>query len=209
MAHSFDVTALETINFLEERLRRIQYSIFGHTDGAYKSDEISIAEKLLEIEQSFNRIVSNSKIMGDLLKLHSAHTRLFQTSQFDNIRTDLDTASVTSIVMASAALYPQTASRLTSIFDLPIPPAELSAQLIELQPRISKIESIQANQKLEIVELQARSAALIEKWYMTNILQAGEAWAALETRLRQVEQKIRRVTFARSKKDYYEVKDKE
>lgn len=111
--------------------------------------------------------------------------------------------------MASAALYPQTASRLTSIFDLPIPPAELSAQLIELQPRISKIESIQANQKLEIAELQARSAALIERWYMTNILQAGEAWAALETRLRQVEQKIRRVTFARSKKDYYEVKDKE
>jgi len=100
-------------------------------------------------------------------------------------------------VTASASSYPSTASRLTSIRDVPIPPAELSAQLIDLQPRIAKVEALQAAQNSDIAELRARSAAVIQRWYTLDILQAGESWAELESRVEQVEQKVRRTALTK------------
>ena len=99
--------------------------------------------------------------------------------------------------MASASAYPSTASRLTSILDVPIPPAELSAQLIDLQPRIAKVEALQAAQNADIAELRERSAAIIQRWYAVDILRAGESWAELEGRVEQVEQKVRRTALAK------------
>ncbi len=102
-----------------------------------------------------------------------------------------------SIVMASASTYPTTASRLTSILDVPVPPAELSAQLIDLQPRIAKVEALQAAQNADISELRERSATVIQRWYAVNILGAGESWAELEGRVEQIEQKVRRTALAK------------
>jgi uncharacterized coiled-coil protein SlyX len=101
------------------------------------------------------------------------------------------------MVTASASSYPSTASRLTSIRDVPIPPAELSAQLIDLQPRITKVEALQAAQNSDIAELRTRSAAVIQRWYTLDILQAGESWAELESRVEQVEQKVRRAALTK------------
>jgi hypothetical protein len=100
-------------------------------------------------------------------------------------------------VTASASSYPSTASRLTSIRDVPIPPAELSAQLIDLQPRIANVEALQAAQNSDIAELRARSAAVIQRWYTLDILQAGESWAELESRVEQAEQKVRRTALTK------------
>jgi len=109
----------------------------------------------------------------------------------------LDTASILSIVLASASSYPTTASRLTSILDVPIPPAELSAQLIDLVPRIAKVEALQASQAVDIAELRERSAAAIQRWYTMDILRMGDNWADLEGRVEGVEQKVRRAALAK------------
>lgn len=85
--------------------------------------------------------------------------------------------------------------------DVPVPPADLSAQLIELVPRIAQLEAIQATQDGEIAELRARSAAAIQQWYTNDILRAGDAWADLEGRVEQGEQKVRQATLAKKMED--------
>lgn len=122
---------------------------------------------------------------------------MFQSISSDDLPTTLDTASILSIVLASASSYPTTASRLTSILDVPIPPAELSAQLIDLVPRIAKVEALQASQAVDIAELRERSAAAIQRWYTMDILRMGDNWADLEGRVEGVEQKVRRAALAK------------
>lgn len=129
--------------------------------------------------------------------IDSKHSDLFQALSSDELPTTLDTASILTIVMASASSYPSTASRLVSIRDVPVPAAELSAQLIDLAPRIAKLESLQTAQDSDIAELRERSAAAIQRWYTVTILEAGESWANLESRVEQVEQKARMMALAR------------
>lgn len=81
--------------------------------------------------------------------------------------------------------------------DVPIPSIELSTQLIELQPRIARAEHIQTVQNSDFAELRRRSAALIQRWYATDVLRAGDSWADLEGRVGQAEQQLRRTTLAR------------
>jgi len=106
-----------------------------------------------------------------------------------------------SIVLSSASSYPETASRLSSILDVPIPPAEQSAQLVELVPRIAKVEAIQASQAAEIAALRLRSAVALQKWYTTDILRTGDAWAEVEGKVEQVERKVRRAVLAKRMDD--------
>jgi hypothetical protein len=81
--------------------------------------------------------------------------------------------------------------------DVPIPPAEASTQLIDLQPRIAKVEAIQTAQSADIAELRERTAAVLQRWYTQDILQIGDSWADLEGRVEHVEQRLRRVALAR------------
>lgn len=85
--------------------------------------------------------------------------------------------------------------------DVPVPPAELSTQLIDLQPRIAKVEALQAAQNADIAELRERSAAALQKWYRSDVLGAGEAWADVEGRVERIEQRVRRVELARRNDD--------
>jgi len=113
------------------------------------------------------------------------------------VPTTLDTSSILSIVLASASSYPSTASRLTSILDMPIPSTQQSTQLIDLVPRIAKVEAIQASQNAEMSELRQRSAALLQKWYTSDVLRLGDRWAEAEGRVGQVDQKVRRSALAK------------
>jgi hypothetical protein len=84
---------------------------------------------------------------------------------------------------------------------VPVPAAELSAQLVELVPRIAQIEAVQATQNADIADLRARSAAVIQQWYTNDILHAGDSWAGLEGRVEQAEQKVRRATLAKKEEE--------
>ncbi|EKD12493.1 uncharacterized protein L3040_008183 [Drepanopeziza brunnea f. sp. 'multigermtubi'] len=197
MEHTFDQTASETIDLLEARLRRIEFAVSGQVEDVPSSGNKSTAsQRLADLEHSLHQLASKSRVIQELLKLHAKHPDLFQSLSPQELPTTLDTATILSIVMASASSYPSTSSRLTSITDVPIPPAELSAQLIELQPRIAKAEAVQAAQNADIAELRERTAALIQKWYTTDILRVGEKWAEVEGRVEKAEQRLRRVALA-------------
>ncbi|POS88121.1 hypothetical protein EPUL_001215 [Erysiphe pulchra] len=200
MANSFDVTALETIDLLQGRLERIEYILYGDVDVAIDtSNGSSIYERLSAVEHKLQQVVLESKPLKELLKLYSNQPNLFHTPYSDSVPTNMDTATMLSVINASASLFSETASRLSSMNDIPIPSPELSAQLIALQPRIAKIEAIQANQLLEVRRLIERSAAIIEKWYLTNILENGEIWASLDKRIRQIEINIRQAKHAKQR----------
>lgn len=66
-------------------------------------------------------------------------------------------------ITASAPSFPETASRLSTLRDLSIPPASASAQLIALQPRIAELERRQEEQKRETGKLRGRSARVLQR----------------------------------------------
>ena len=85
------------------------------------------------------------------------------------------------------------------IQDMPIPPAESSAALIDLRPRLAKMELIQDSQAKELADLRLRSAAVLQRWYEVGVLGAGECWAEWEERVLNAEKSIRREETARAR----------
>lgn len=103
--------------------------------------------------------------------------------------------------MSCATSFPETASRLNSLKDLPIPPAGASTSLIALQPRLEALKTLQDVQAAEISELRARSAAVLERYYEISLVSGGECWAEYEERVETVERAVRRIEVARQEQD--------
>lgn len=130
-----------------------------------------------------------------LWTLDTAYPDLFHN---DNKYTDPSDAALSpgerlAIISACATSYPTTASRLTSIKDVPIPPVESSLALIALQPRINRLEQLQEEQERELSELRLRSARVLKRWYEVGVLAGGECWVEWEGRVMGVEKRVRRV----------------
>ncbi|KAI9866257.1 MAG: hypothetical protein M1813_001378 [Trichoglossum hirsutum] len=206
MENSFDKTASSTIDLLEARLRRLEFLLAGDTRSVLpqsRSDEVavSVTERLELLEDGLNRLSSKSKVAKEILDLNTLYPDLFQSLPLEQIPTSLGSSNLLSIVLSSATLYPTTASRLTSILDVPVPPAETSASLVALQPRISKVEIVQEAQNRDLVELNKRSAEVLERWYKISVLGGGECWAEWEGRVARVERDTRRQEAMREKHD--------
>ena len=106
-----------------------------------------------------------------------------------------------AIIKSCATLYPTTASRLTSILDIPLPPTESFASLISLQPRIAKIQHLQDSQATELADLRLRSAAVLQRWYEIGVLGGGECWTDWEERVVGVEKLVRREEATKARQD--------
>lgn len=124
---------------------------------------------------------------------------LFVPRTDDQPPSTLDIFAITSIVLAHAISFSEAISRLTSVKDLPIPPASVSAELIALQPRLDKLKEVQEAQVNEVAELRAGSARLLERWLDVGVVGQGEVWAEWEEKLRAVERGVRRIEVAREK----------
>ena len=96
------------------------------------------------------------------------------------------------MVTASAPSYHQTASRLSALKDLPLPPVDASSALISLLPRLEKAEVEQESQEQEIAALRDRSARVVQIWYETGVLGEGECWTEWEARVSEAEKAVRR-----------------
>ena len=81
---------------------------------------------------------------------------------------------------------------------MPLPLAKSSASLIDLQPRVSRLEALQGVQNADLALLRKRTASIIQRWYMVDVLRAGESWAEFERRIEVIEQKLRRAARAKS-----------
>jgi len=70
MDNTFDATAVETIELLEARLRRIEYAVGGNQGGVVESESNTpAAKRLANLEHSLHQLALKSTIIQDLLGL--------------------------------------------------------------------------------------------------------------------------------------------
>ncbi|EAS31317.3 nuclear distribution protein RO10 [Coccidioides immitis RS] len=195
-------TAAETVDLLETRLCRIEFLLTGRATWTGKPERLpappasaweSVAARLAELEHGLKVLSSKVPAVQDVLKLYSRYPDLFQSSNPTTVPSTLSTQSLASIVLSYATAFPETASRLSSLQDLPIPPASASTSLIELQPRIDRLLKEQEKQANEVAELRARSALLMKRWLEVGIVGGGEVWGEWEEKVRMAERAVRRL----------------
>lgn len=125
--------------------------------------------------------------------IDSRYPDLFQTTAPTTVPSTLSAQSLASIVLSYATAFPETASRLSSLQDLPIPPAEASTKLIAQQPRIDRLAREQERLAKEMMELRTRSALLMKRWMEVSVVGGGEVWGEWEERVRAAEREVRRM----------------
>ena len=102
-----------------------------------------------------------------------------------------------TIVNACAPLFPSTRSRLELLRDTPIPPAESSAALLSLGPRLDRAEDVCDLMSQDLSILRTRSLLLRQRlWKLENLSMLG-VWAEMEERLLECERTIRRAEIAK------------
>ncbi len=70
MEHPYDKIAIETIDLLEARLRRIEFAISGQVnDASLTNSKGSVTQRLSRLESSLHQFASKSRVVQDLLKL--------------------------------------------------------------------------------------------------------------------------------------------
>ncbi|KAK3712260.1 hypothetical protein LTR37_009122 [Vermiconidia calcicola] len=199
MATSGEMAA-DTLSILDERVRRVDYVLNGHTDrNTEQPPEAqhggSAASRLRALERSLQSLAAKSPTVSEILALQRKYPELLHTSSASDVPTTLSTASLASL------LYQTVSARLSQLQDISVPDPSSAAKLIELQPRIEKVQVKQDMQSKEIAELRARSAKVVEMWYQGGVLGMGEQWAEWEERLRDAEILVRRCEAARKRED--------
>lgn len=226
-----DAVAGATIELLDARLRRLSYLLTGDTHWTgepslpEKPDNLdeSISRRLLRLEKDLEKLSRNIPAIRDVIQLRtfSFHTPfpqiaplttftddrfpdLFHSPTTTNPETIPDTLTnqnLASIVLSYASAFPETASRLTSLNDLPIPDAQSSAALIELQPQLDRVARGQEEKVRDISELRIRTARVLQRWYEVGLVGGGECWAEWEGRLEDVEREVKREEVVRERRE--------
>jgi hypothetical protein len=110
-----------------------------------------------------------------------------------------DLSTQASVVLSHATIYPETASRLSSLQTLQIPPAEQSTRISELAPKIADCQRFQDGLEQEVQDLRPRSARCLEWWVKVGVVGMGDLWEGWEDRLREIERNVAR--FERKQKE--------
>jgi len=101
-----------------------------------------------------------------------------------------DLSTLASIVLAHATLFPETASRLSSLQTLQIPPAEQSSELLSLAPRLEQCNQTEEELANEVRALRERSAHCLEWWIKVGVVGMGDLWEDWERRVGEVEKHL-------------------
>ncbi|KAL6234953.1 hypothetical protein BDW75DRAFT_240650 [Aspergillus navahoensis] len=182
----------------------------------------TVSRRIQRLESELGDLAGKVSVVRDVLGLYERFPDLFKsisstTSPTANTTEQTDPCSETpqpadpetepspplavmlSIILSYASLIPETASRLTSLTDTPIPDASLSASLIGLQPRMDRLAAKQDEQSREIAELRVRTAKVLQRYYEISLLGGGEVWGEWEGRIESVERGVKRVEVARGR----------
>ena len=187
--------AAATLALLEERLQRLDYILHGDSlTIAPTSDSASATSattQLQSLERRLDSLTARTPIAAEVLALHKAQPSLFHPSPAPASPT-LPPAALTALVLAHTPLYNSLASSLSQLQTSPVPSPAGSAKLIDLQPRLERVQAKQEQQARELAELRLRSARVVETWYRNGVLEMGECWAGWEERIREAEILTRR-----------------
>ncbi|KAL4903932.1 hypothetical protein BDW74DRAFT_179514 [Aspergillus multicolor] len=221
-----ETTAASTLHLLESRLHRLTYLLTGDTTWTGTpnpppkpaSYNETVLRRLQRLEGELESLAGRVGVVKDVLGLYERFPDLFKSSpstlSSTNTETDPSSPDTTtpdpeethppldimhSIILSYASLIPETASRLTSLTDTPVPDANLSAALIALQPRMDSLSAKQNEQSREVADLRVRTAKVLQRYYEVGLLGAGEVWGEWEGRLEGVERGVRRVEVARGR----------
>ncbi|KAE8132939.1 hypothetical protein BDV38DRAFT_287288 [Aspergillus pseudotamarii] len=203
-----EAVAGATIELLESRLRRLIYLLTGDANwtgvptapAKPASLDDSVSRRLLSLERELERLSRNIPAVRDVLLLHDRFPDLFRPTPPQTLPENLTTQNLASIVLSYASAFPETASRLTSLNDLPIPDTQTSASLIQLQPRLDQLAQVQEEQAKQISELRVRTARALQRWYEVALVGGGECWAEWEGRLEDVEREVKREEVMRQRR---------
>ncbi|KAB8221834.1 hypothetical protein BDV33DRAFT_169934 [Aspergillus novoparasiticus] len=203
-----EAVAGTTIELLESRLRRLTYLLTGDANwtgvptapAKPASLDESVSRRLLSLERELERLSRNIPAVRDVLILHDRFPDLFRPTPPQSLPENLTTQNLASIVLSYASAFPETASRLTSLNDLPIPDTQTSASLIQLQPRLDQLAQVQEEQAKQISELRVRTARALQRWYEIALVGGGECWAEWEGRLEDVEREVKREEVVRERR---------
>lgn len=227
MALENDAVAGATIELLEARLQRLTYLLTGDASwtgtptapAKPASLDDTVSRRLFRLEKDLENLSRNIPAVRDVLQLRKHPflylanepklTRrdsddrfpdLFRPTPPQSVPENLTTQNLASIVLSYASAFPETASRLTSLNDLPVPDAQASASLVQLQPRLDQLARTQKEQVREISELRVRTARVLQRWYEVGLVGSGECWAEWEGRLEDVEREVKREEVVRERR---------
>ncbi|KAF2758336.1 nuclear distribution protein RO10 [Pseudovirgaria hyperparasitica] len=190
---------LDTLDLLEWRMRRVQFVLDGDLSlpTGWQKD-VPILKRVQKLEHALRRLTEQSGPVYEILKLYSRYPELFQDAKEKDLAPELDIQQKLALVELEAPKFHATASQLTSLSDVPLPPLKSFASLVSLEPRIAQIEQRQLEQAREISELQKRSGILVYRWNETLVLSQGRCWVEYDKRLRQAERSVRRKEIRKS-----------
>ncbi|OCK85233.1 hypothetical protein K432DRAFT_413431 [Lepidopterella palustris CBS 459.81] len=203
MAHELEQLVLQTLDLLEVRLSRIEFTLDGgiSDDGSTPTQPLSVPERIQKLEESLQKFSRKTALISEVQRLQSQHPDLFRPASEAESRPDPKPSEQLAMVLTEAPAFPTTASQLTSLNDLPVPPTESFAALAALHPRIQEAEVRQTRQAMEISALRKRTGALVIRWNEIYILGQGKCWAEWDGRLRTAERAVRREEIRKSQEN--------
>ena len=108
-------------------------------------------------------------------------------------------SSQLALVLSISQTYTHTASQLTLLQDLHVPPTAPIADLAAILPRLARVQQVQSQQEAEVVALAKRTGVLLLRWFDGSVIGGGRCWVDWEGRLREVDKLVRRREVRREK----------
>lgn len=204
------LTAVSTLSLLNLRLSRLEFQLTGSSAATQDVDQrlaagatrstSDIFTQLRDLESRLNQLKRLDGLPGNIVRMVDQLKRqvpecLPFPKQLDSQEEAVSTHELAiraSEVLSNSTLYTTTSAHLQMLQTLRIPPASLSAKLVSADPRLQKLKERQEKLGLEIAQLKARSAVVIEWWVKTGVVGMGELWDDWEDRVTICERTVRR-----------------
>lgn len=198
-----EASARGTIALLETRLHRLEFLVSGASDDtgipppspAPGPGRETLRVRMEALETGLAKLKRLAGTPGSVIRdvhlLSSMFPDLFAATAFlPDAKNREELSSLASIVLAHASLYPETASRLSSLQTLQVPPADQSTKLMSLMPKLEQLQQEDQRLQSEVRELRERSARCLEWWIKVGVVGMGDVWEDWEKRIADVERNL-------------------